>query len=90
MDPRYPDIMADDKRNIKGEALEHAAAADDERSIKGEALGHAAAADDENQPIWPTWAVGVISDAQDIEIRLRTPVLEVSQGASQLPIIECF
>jgi hypothetical protein len=30
------------------------------------------AANDENKPVWPTWAVGVLSG-------LRTPVLEASQ-----------
>jgi hypothetical protein len=37
-------------------------------------------ADDNNKPVWPSWAVGVLSGVQETEtIQLQTPVIiEVS------------
>jgi hypothetical protein len=45
--------------------------------------------DDVNKPVWPTWAVGALfRGARRPNVPSRTPVLEVSQGLSQLPIIK--
>jgi hypothetical protein len=37
---------------------------------------------DDDKPVWPTWAVGVLSGARCRNIQPRTPFLEVSQGLS--------
>jgi hypothetical protein len=43
--------------------------------------------DDDNKPVWPTWAVGGLSDAETYN-RQYTSVIELSQGLSQLPIFD--
>jgi hypothetical protein len=44
----------------------------------------------DNKPVWPTREANVLSDAQDVEIYYlgHTPVLVISQGVPQRPLID--
>jgi len=45
--------------------------------------------EDEDEPVWPTWAEGrPLKGAGCRFIQQRTPVLEASQGVSQLPVTD--